>query len=225
MQLNIPYLPVESVIRRGAELVEIEVDKRPVSLPRLQAGCLGGIFGWGENDVATELEADFLKVLNHPWPLYLVTVARYLIIKSEAPAVANPESLLCRYTLPREPHLSLASHSFPAPFIAEPAWPLDTDRSGISRLHAVAYCCLSGAFSPEEARTWLHSHASLIVQCLQNLRHARLFVPHSRYLAKHSYLHDVSLLLGIMLKTAGEEFMVTLTLCGGRQFLQEVGLV
>lgn len=224
MRVFLPYQPLEAITRRGSELVEVVVDGQTMGIPKMQAGCLSGIFGWGDNHLEGDLEVDFLKILHHPWPLYLVTVARHLVLQAEAPLGKNSDSMLFRYILPREPHLVLSSHPFPVSFIDRPTWPLDTDRSGISRLHAIAYCILSGACSPDEARHWLHGNARLIVQCLQHLRHARLFVPHSRYLTKHSYLHDVSLLLGILLKAAGEEFMVTLALCGGQQFLQEVGL-
>ena len=185
MLARIPLLPAETIVRRGAELVEVAVDGQTLELPRLQAGCLGGIFGSGWIEVRPEQQEDFLRLLHHPWPRYLVTAARHLVMEADLPA---------------------------------------DDRENV-RLHEIAYCCLSGAFSAGEAHHWLHRNAPLVIQCLRNLRHARLFVPHSRYLAKHSYLHDVSLLLGIMLKAAGEEFMVTLALCGGQQFLQEVGLI
>ncbi|MDH7478600.1 MAG: hypothetical protein QHH02_01160 [Syntrophomonadaceae bacterium] len=224
MLARIPLLPAETIVRRGAELVEVAVDGQTLELPRLQAGCLGGIFGSGWIEVRPEQQEDFLRLLHHPWPRYLVTAARHLVMAADLPA-DDRENVRLRYVLPREPRLALASHTFLASFLARPAWPEEDGRSAISRLHEIAYCCLSGAFSAGESYHWLHRNAPLVIQCLRNLRHARLFVPHSRYLAKHSYLHDVSLLLGIMLKAAGEEFMVTLALCGGQQFLQEVGLI
>ena len=224
MQAFIPYLSTEEITRRGAEEVEVVVEGETSSITRFQAGCLGGIFGWGDIEVDEKLQADFLKILRQPWPLFLVTVARHLILQPEKPVKEYSDSLLYRYVLPREPHLALSSHPFPRSFVEHPTWPEDTDSSAISKLHATAYCSLCGAYTPEQANQWLHSHARLIVKCLQNLRHARLFVPHSRYLTKHSYLHDVSILLGILIRGAGEEFMVTMTLCGGQKFLHEVGL-
>jgi hypothetical protein len=218
-------MSTEEITRRGAEDVEVVVGGEVSGVTRFQAGCLGGIFGWGDIEVDEEREADFLKITRQPWPLFLVTVARHLVLRPETTGEECADSLVCRYVLPREPHLALSSHPFPRSFVERPTWPGDTDSSAISKLHATAYCSLCGAYTLEETSQWLHGHAQLIVRCLQSLRHARLFVPHSRYLTRHSYLHDVSVLLGILIRGAGEEFMVTMALCGGQQFLHEVGLV
>ncbi|NPV91530.1 MAG: hypothetical protein HPY50_12240 [Firmicutes bacterium] len=225
MQAYIPYLSTGEITRKGTEEVEVVVDRETSRITMFQAACLGGIFGWGGIEIEEGRQEDFLKIVRQPWPQFLVTVARHLVLQPEDPADEYADSRLYRYVLPREPHLSLSSHPFPRDFVENPDWPGDTDTSAISKLHAAAYCSLCGAYTSDETRQWLHSHARLIVKCLQNLRHARLFVPHSRYLTKHSYLHDISILLGILIRGAGEEFMVTMTLCGGQQFLHEVGLV